>query len=420
MRPLRAAALLAAAALSSCLLPPRSRLDGPDGPSAAPAREFRGLWVATMSNIDWPSRPGLSAPESQAEALRLLDLAVSLSLNAVLLQVRPAADAFYDSSREPVSAFLTGAQGERPGDWYDPLAFWVEEAHARGLELHAWMNPFRAGTPSVRDYAPGSPVRARPELVRSLGDRGFYWLDPGMPEARDYVLSVAEDLLRNYAVDGLVVDDYFYPYPEYLDGAGDFPDDASFARWKSARPRARARSGKADFRRESATAFLRALAARAKIVRPDLRVGVSPFGIWRPGHPTGTIGKDAYEEIFADSRAWLREKNLDFFAPQLYWPVSRMAQSYPLLLGWWLRQERRMPVWPSILAASPSLAPELRASEAVGQIMILRAMEPESPGFLLYGARYLLEDPDGVARALREGPLAKPAVPPAAPRARRR
>jgi uncharacterized lipoprotein YddW (UPF0748 family) len=361
-----------------------------------------------MSNIDWPSKPGLTAAESQAEAIRLLDLAVSLNLNAVLLQVRPASDAFYESAYEPVSFFLTGAQGVKPVDWYDPLDFWLREAHSRGLSLHAWINPFRAGTPSMRGYAPGAPVRTRPELVRSLGERGYYWLDPGMPQARGYVLDVVEDILKKYSVDGIVVDDYLYPYKEYLDAGVEFPDDASFQRWKDTGGRTRKKADKAAFRRESASVFIHDLGERVRKVRPGTLVGVSPFGIWRPGNPSGIVGKDSYAEIFSDSRSWLKEPGLDYMAPQLYWPVSRMGQSYPILLGWWLGQARAMPVWPSLLAASPSLPAELRANETVSQIMIMRGMESGSPGFLLYGARYLLEDPDGVAEALRQGPLAKP------------
>jgi len=349
------------------------------------------------------------AQESQEEARRLLDLAVSLNLNAVVLQVRPAADAFYESLYEPASSFLTGAQGVKPEDWYDPLEFWIEEARTRGLALHAWINPFRAGTPSLRGYAPGAPVRTRPELVRSLGERGYYWLDPGMPEAREYVLAVIEDLLRRYPVDGLVVDDYFYPYKEYFDAGAEFPDDASWERWRAAKGADREGTDKAAFRRESVTSFLRGLIKMSRNVRPEALIGLSPFGIWRPGNPAGIVGKDAYEELFADSRLWLKELNLDYMATQLYWPVSRMGQSYPLLLGWWLRQsDGATPVWPSIMAASPSLAKELRANEAVSQIMIMRGMNPQAPGFLLYGARYLLEDPDGVAEALRNGPLAEP------------
>ena len=409
-RRIAAAALVAAAVLSSCLLP-RPRAAAPSGAEFRGA-EFRGLWVATMSNIDWPSRPGLPAAESRAESLRILDLAVSLNLNAVLLQLRPAADAFYESAYEPESSFLTGAQGVRPEDWYDPLGFWLSEAHERGLELHAWINPFRVGTPSIRGYAPSSPVRSRPHLVRSLGVRGYYWLDPGLPEAREYVLAVVEDLLRKYPVDGVVVDDYLYPYREYLDQGVEFPDDESFALWRARGGKARKKADKADFRRRSATEFIHALGKRVHGVRPGARVGVSPFGIWRPGNPPGIAGKDAYAEISADSRAWLKESDLDYMAPQLYWPVSRMAQSYPVLLGWWLRQARSMPLWPSLLASSPSLPPLLRADETVGQIMILRGMESENPGFLLYGARYLLEDPDGVAAALKSGPLAEPSAAP--------
>ena len=199
-----------------------------------PTREFRGAWLVTLavSNTDWPSKPGLSSTQQKAELTSLLDRAVELKLNAVLFQIRPMSDALYASPIEPWSEFLTGKMGQAPKPFYDPLAFAVAEAHKRGLELHAWMNPFRARhSISKSPIAANHVARTRPELVRNYDN--LLWIDPGEPAARDYVLSVVMDVVRRYDVDGVVFDDYFYPYPvkDAADRVMDFPDDASWQKY---------------------------------------------------------------------------------------------------------------------------------------------------------------------------------------------
>ena len=307
-------------------------------------REFRGAWVASVANIDWPSRPGLSTWDQQAELIAILNRCVALNLNAVILQVRPAADALYDSPYEPWSAYLTGVEGRAPEPYYDPLTFAVDEAHKRGLELHAWFNPYRARHPSAR----GEPARTHvsvthPDLVRTYGR--YLWMDPGEPAVQAQTLRVMLDVVKRYDVDGIHIDDYFYPYPEV--GADSltisFPDSASYGRYV----RGGGKLALDDWRRENVNMLIRDIYRRTKALKPWVKVGISPFGIWRPGSPPGIAGFDAYEKLYADSRKWLREGWVDYLVPQLYWPIAQTAQSYPTLLHWWMGENPMgRHVWP--------------------------------------------------------------------------
>ncbi len=305
--------------------------------SASVRAEFRGAWVATVHNLDWPSRPGLSAAAQQAELRAILDRARSLKLSAILFQVRPMSDALYASETEPWSQFLTGKQGQSPG--YDPLAFAIREAHARGLELHAWINPFRAASNARATLSAQHVARRHPEWVRRYGAQ--LWLDPGEPAARAYVLGIFEDIVRRYDLDGVHIDDYFYPYP--LKGGAAFPDDASWQRFGLTSGLSRA-----DWRRENINDFVRSMYRRVKTLKPGVLVGISPFGIWRPGVPAGTTAQlDPFAHLFADSRKWLAEGWCDYLAPQLYWNIEG-EQSFPLLLDWWREQSPGKPVWPGL------------------------------------------------------------------------
>jgi uncharacterized lipoprotein YddW (UPF0748 family) len=297
-------------------------------------REFRGAWVATVANIDWPSQKTLSTQEQKAELLALMDRAAQLKLNAVIFQVRPACDAMYASRIEPWSEYLMGTMGKPPEPFYDPLAFAVEEAHKRGLELHAWFNPYRA-----RLRASTSPVAAnhisktRPQLVRQYGE--FLWLDPGEKEVQDYSISVVMDVVKRYDIDGVHFDDYFYPY-KARDASGkelDFPDDASWQRFGAG-----GRLSRDDWRRENVNVFIERLYRSIKNAKPWVKFGISPFGIWRPKNPPQISGLDSYATLYADSRKWLAKGWVDYLAPQLYWAIDPPAQSFPVLLRWWAEQ----------------------------------------------------------------------------------
>lgn len=357
--------------------------------------EFRGAWVATVYNLDWPSKPGLSPATQQAQLRAILDRAVELHLNAILLQVRPASDALYASRIVPWSEFLSGRAGVSPG--YDPLAFALKEAHARGLELHAWINPFRAAI-HANDRLPSNHVaREHPDWVRHFGKQ--LWLDPGEPAARAYVIEVITDIVRRYDVDGLHVDDYFYPYP-LKPGQSSFPDDATWKRYGQSSGMSRA-----DWRRENINDFVRDMYRAVKSVRKQARVGISPFGIWRPGVPATTkAGIDAYAQLFADSRKWLAEGWCDYLAPQLYWGIRPADQSFPVLLNWWRSQSHGIPIWPGI--ATERIGSKRPAREIVDQIDLTR-QATSSPGQIHWSMKALMRNQGGIDGLLEKGPYAE-------------
>lgn len=405
---------IAFALLSLCVFVPLA--EGADEPPPV-AREFRGAWIATVANIDWPSKPGLPVKKQKQELLKLLDLAADLNLNAVVLQVRPACDALYASLFEPWSEFLTGRMGKPPEPEYDPLKFAVAEAHRRGLELHAWFNPYRALHPSAKSrISPDHVSRTHPEIVRQYGE--YLWLDPGEPGAADYSLAVIMDVVRRYDVDGVHFDDYFYPYPvKDKDGKPiDFPDDASWAKYlKSLNgqpPLARD-----DWRRANVDRLLERLSTEIHRAKPWVKFGVSPFGIYRPGHPESIHGFDAYAKLYADSRKWLQDGTVDYFSPQLYWPIEQKAQSYPVLLSWWHEQNTRdRNLWPGNFTSrvDDGSKTEWTADEVVRQIEATRAQEGAG-GNIHFSIKALAADRGGVATTLRKGLYAQPALVPASP-----
>lgn len=393
-------------------IPPEYR-ESPD-PVHLPAvaREFRGVWVATVANMDWPSRRSLGSDAAQAELLRILDAARDIGLNAVILQVRPSADAFYASDIEPWSDFLTGESGRAPEPWWDPLAFAVEAAHARGLELHAWFNPFRAGFVSKRTPMAASHVlRRRPDLIRTYGT--FYWLDPGEPDARRLAIDVITDVVRRYDVDAVHIDDYFYPYRQRdrRNRLIPFPDEATWTRYGRATG-----MGRDDWRRSNVDRFVEDLYHAVRREKEHVRVGISPFGIWRPGHPASVRGLDAYGDLYADTRKWLNNGWADYYAPQLYWRVAAPEQPYTELLEWWSSQNLHgRHVWagnhPNRVATGAS---PWDAWEILEQVRLTR-QHPGFSGNVHFSAASLLRNPDGLGDALRSGWYGEPALVPASP-----
>ena len=368
-------------------------------PSCLPPRvmrEFRGVWIAAVDNIDWPSRPGLSTGTAQRELITLLDRARTSGLNAVILQVRPAGDALYASALEPWSEYLTGRQGVAPKPWWDPLKFAVDEAHKRGLELHAWFNPYRARHPSAKGaLAKRHFARRFPAFTKNYGKH--LWMDPGEPMVREHTVKVIMDVVRRYDIDGVHIDDYFYPYKE-RDGRGgtiEFPDAGSYASYRS--------SGgvleRDDWRRQNVDDLVEELNARIHEAKPWVKFGVSPFGIWRPGFPEQIRGFDAYTELYADARKWLNEGWVDYFSPQLYWPVTQVAQSYPVLLRWWAEQNAfGRHIWPGNYASKVGEAGRTawRTAEILEQIAATRA-EAGASGNIHFSAKVFLEDRDSLA-----------------------
>jgi uncharacterized lipoprotein YddW (UPF0748 family) len=372
-----------------------------------PAREFRGAWIATVANIDWPSKPGLSVAQQKAELISLLDRAAQLHFNAIFFQVRPVADALYASPLEPWSEYLTGVQGKMPSPFYDPLALAVAEAHQRGLQLHAWFNPFRAGHPEAKSPpALNHAVRTHPELIRHYGKQT--WFDPGEPEAQARALAAVLDVVKRYDVDGVVFDDYFYPYPEknWRGGELDFPDDASWKKFG-----AQTGFSRADWRRSNINQFVQKVSQSVHAAKPWVQFGVSPFGIWRPGVPPGINPKalDAYGRLYADAPLWLRNGWVDYLAPQLYWASADRAESFPALLQWWRQQN---PLHRHVFAAlnDAAVGTKFSTDEISKQIQTVRT-QTSNGGAIHYHLRSVLES-SALAAAVR-AQYAQPALAPA-------
>lgn len=399
---------LLATALSATACVPAIRGGTAAGPDTAPPvpREFRGVWVATVANIDWPSQPGLPVHQQLAELIAIMDRAAELRLNAVILQVRPAADALYASDLEPWSEYLTGESGVPPSPAYDPLEVAVTEAHRRGLELHAWFNPYRARHPSATSPVPGSHIaRTRPDLVWEYGRH--LWMDPGEPEVQDRTVDVVLDVVRRYDIDGVHLDDYFYPYRE-TDAEGNrlaFPDSTTYARYVAGG----GTLSRHDWRRRNVDTLIERLYGEIQREKPWVKFGISPFGVWRPGHPRGIGGFDAYAELYADARKWLENGWVDYFTPQLYWPIARPDVSYPILLRWWVERNRMgRHIWPG------NFTSRWTAEEVIGQIFVTRGM-PGATGNVHFSMRSLMASTDSLAEKLDSVAYAERALVPASP-----
>ena len=405
---------------------------------AAP-REFRAAWVATVANIDWPSRKGLSSAEQQAEMLAILDRAVALRLNAIILQIRTSADALYPSKLEPWSEYLSGIQGQPPQPFYDPLALWIAQAHARGLELHAWFNPFRARQSKAGSAAAKTHVSQKhPVWVKAYGDQ--LWIDPGEKAAADHTVAVFMDVLRRYDVDGIHIDDYFYPYPvtqgDEVKTELDFPDQTSWQRYLNAG----GKLTREDWRRSNVDALVERIYHSIRKTKPWVRFGVSPFGLGKPElRPEGIQGFSQYHKLYADVERWLQQGWMDYLVPQLYWRMEPKEQAFVPLLDYWHRQNPKgrhvwaglftsritvpaaVPVIPVVAApALPTSAPAPEAKpgwlpeEIMNQIVAVRTRAPGS-GHVHFSMVALMQNRLGVADALRGTRYQEVALVPATP-----
>jgi len=375
-------------------------------------RELRAAWVATVANIDWPSKPGLSVDEQKQEAIVILDRIKTLNMNAVVLQIRPQADALYNSKLEPWSYYLTGEQGKAPEPFYDPLEFWVKEAHARGIELHTWLNPYRAGHPAMRgQIADKSIIKSKPNCVKKLASEGYYWMDPTNAEVQDHSFAVVMDIIERYDVDGIHFDDYFYPYAEYNNNK-DFPDEDGYKAYK-------AKGGKlsvGDWRRDGVNKFIKRVYQGIKNKKPYVKFGISPFGYYRPGYPSCVTSTfDQYATLYADARLWWNKGWVDYYTPQIYWPISRVNLSFPVLLDWWKGENKKeRNLWPGVILSGNRSNKEI-ALETVNQIMATRGVVPEGPGNIFFSMKQLMSKDSLIFNALLEGPYKTQALIPSFP-----
>ncbi|WP_424214632.1 glycoside hydrolase family 10 protein [Streptomyces sp. BI20] len=376
-------------------------------PPTGPRPELRAMWVATVAGVDWPGRAGAPAAEQRAELLELLDRAVACRLNAVILQVRPTADTLWPSECEPWSQWLTGEQGKDPG--WDPLGTAVAEAHARGLELHAWFNPYRIAHHADRArLVARHPARLHPEWTVVHGGRLYY--DPGVPEVRELVRRVVLEAVGRYPLDAVHFDDYFYPYPIVGER---FADDASFLRHGAGHPT------RADWRRANTDALVGDLGERVRAVRPGTRFGVSPFGIWRhaTSDPAGSAtraGVQSYDDLYADTLGWARRGWVDYLAPQLYWHLGHPTADYAVLARWWAAALRETPaalyVGEALYKADPkSPVPRWRDPAELSRHLDLTRGLPEVRGHAYFSARQVASDANGAMSRLLADHYREPA-----------
>ena len=374
---------------------------------AQPKAEFRGVWVATVDNIDWPNRGDYNTESQKAAYIKLLDMHQRNGMNAVVVQVRPATDAFYPSQYEPWSEWLTGKQGRPPVPFYDPLQFMIEEAHKRGMEFHAWCNPYRAvfsiGKSSI---APSHITRVHPEWFLNYGTVRFF--DPGNKEAQQYVVRVIRDIVSRYDIDAVHFDDYFYPYRI---AGKEFPDEASYRQYGNG-------MDKEDWRRSNTDSIILALSKAIKEEKKYCRFGISPFGVWRNeskdsvGSAT-TAGQTNYDDLYADILLWLKEGWIDYVAPQLYWEFGHKAAPYEVLLDWWSKHTygKHCYIGLGIYRAGSNAA--WRDKTQLPRMLTAMRNTPNINGAIYFSSKTFERNPNGWNDSLRENYYKYPAIIPA-------
>jgi uncharacterized lipoprotein YddW (UPF0748 family) len=419
--------------LASCAdTGPKPELPIPEPPQVQ--REFRAVWVASVANIDWPSRRDLTVAQQQAEIIDTVERVKRLNMNAIVLQVRTSADALYDAKLEPWSEYLTGTQGQAPDPYYDPLKLWVDEAHKRGIELHAWFNPYRARQTAAKSANAKSHIsNTKPHAVKSYGAQ--LWMDPGEAAASAHTLNVILDVVKRYDIDGVHIDDYFYPYPVPVPGteaATASPDDTPQPRAELPFPdeltwQAYLASGgklaRADWRRQNVNVLIEKIYTGIKREKPHVKFGISPFGLGKlEKRPAGIAGFSQYDKLYADAELWLQNGWLDYFTPQLYWPIDQAPQAFGVLLDYWAKENTAgRHLWPGMyltrIQTADSQAKSWAPSEIVNQIRLTRgrqSTQPMTTGHVHFSMVGLTQNRRGVNDELAKL-YATPALVPASP-----
>lgn len=369
----------------------------------SPKYELRAAWIATFENIDWPSKRNLMAEEQRAEFIRILDMHQQNGMNAVIMQIRPVADAFFPSPFEPWSQYLSGIQGKAPVPYYDPLAFMIEETHKRGMEFHAWINPYRAVANIAKSsIAPNHITKQRPEWFINYGTTKYF--DPGNPEARQYVVEVVKDIVSRYDVDAIHMDDYFYPYK--IPGK-DFPDNASYRQYGND-------LSKENWRRSNCDSIIRMLSDAIHTTNPKVKFGISPFGVWRniTKDPRGSATKamSNYDDLYADILLWLEKGWIDYVAPQLYWEVGHPLADFEVLVKWWNDHlyGKHLYIGQAIYRANSNNAWS-NPNQLPRQINILRSHE-NVHGSIYFSSKSFRNNPNGWNDSLQNNYYRKPAL----------
>ncbi len=375
--------------------------------SAQPKYEFRGAWIATVDNIDWPSKGNFNVDSQKAEYTRMLDMHLRNGINAVIVQVRPATDAFYPSPYEPWSEWLTGKQGMPPSPYYDPLQFMIEETHKRGMEFHAWCNPYRAefkiGQSSI---APTHVTKLHPEWFLAYGDKRYF--DPGNKEAQQFVVKVIRDIVSRYDVDAIHFDDYFYPYR--IPGQ-EFPDNNSFEKYGNGMSRE-------DWRRSNVDSVILMLSKAIREEKKYCRFGISPFGVWRnkdkdPEGSATKAGQTNYDDLYANILLWLKEGWIDYVAPQLYWEFGHSAAPFEVLLDWWSKHTygKQCFIGLGIYRAGSNAA--WREKSQLPRMIQAMRNTPNIHGAIYFSSKTFEKNPNGWSDSLRNNYYRLPALVPA-------
>jgi len=367
-------------------------------PDFPPMREFRGVWIATVNNIDFPSSPNLSEKEQQEQWIELLDYFQTMGLNTIIAQVRPAADAFYPSKLAPWSKFLTGKQGRAPRDYYDPLDFMIETTHKRGMEFHAWLNPLRATVNlDTRSLDKIHPFHTHPDWMIPYGGR--YYFNPGIPEVRNYLTEIVGEILMSYDVDAIHFDDYFYPYKKEGEV---FQDSLSFAEHGFGYFYVN------DWRRNNVDRMIEQISQKIKAISPEVRFGISPFGVWRNenmdpvnGSAT-TAGQTSYDDLNADVLKWLENGWIDYVAPQLYWGIGFTPADYELLLDWWTKKSfgRHLYIGHAAYKVGKDKNPEWKERDQIARQIQMSRDSQLVLGSIYFNAKAIRENPLGLADTL--------------------
>ncbi|TVQ99304.1 MAG: hypothetical protein EA398_12320 [Deltaproteobacteria bacterium] len=373
-------------------------------------RELRGIWIATAWAINFPSAAGRAPAQLREELSRLVDVSAEAGFNAIFFQVRPEGDAFFRSSHDPWSRFLSGRQGDDPG--IDPLEELIALAHPRGIEVHAWLNPYRARVSASSALASSHMASRYPQYAYPYGNGT--WMDPAAEPVQQRLLDVITELVTGYDVDGIHFDDYFYPYP--VQGVP-FPDDDTFAAYQASG----GTLSLADWRRENVHTMVQRVHERILELDSSVRFGISPFGIYRPGQPPGITGLDAYASLYADPVRWMEEGWVDYVAPQLYWPTTRTAQAYEPLLTWWTGVHVELHVFAGNYLSQLGSDSDWTIDEFREQLRISRSMRHRnSRGNIWYQIGPLLEDRQGILAVFRDEFHPEPALSPPLVAARQR
>jgi len=380
-----------------------------------PKREMRAVWIATVENIDWPSTNQLTTDDQKAEMIGLLDSVKAYNMNTIVFQIRPDADALYASELEPWSEWLTGKQGQAPDPWYDPLQFTIGECRKRGLDIHVWLNPYRA----IQNTAKTKPALnhvaiTHPEWMLTYGNKKYF--DPGIPEVRNHVARVVSDIVRRYDIDAIHFDDYFYPYK--ITGQ-EFPDDKSFKKYQGDF----GPQDKENWRRNNVDLIIKQLHDSIKSIKPTVEFGISPFGVWRnkKNDPEGSetrAGVSNYDDLYADILKWQREKWIDYVTPQLYWYIGKEVADYAILAKWWAAHSYGSSIYigqAPYLINPDSKDQAWRSSDEITKQIALNRTIPEIKGSMYFSAKFMKKNPLSVKENMMKEHYRYPSLTPVNP-----